>query len=71
MHSEAIEDYLIVLSQLPDHIPTLKGLGETYYNMAKSNIKESNNDKYPYLMESCLKVSFADSKAILNWTFFN
>jgi hypothetical protein len=57
LYEEAVSDYLIVLNELPNHIPSLKGIGEAYYNMAKLNIKESNNDRYPSLIEQSLEVN--------------
>ena len=58
LYDEAINDYLIVLDALPNHVPTLKGLGEAHYLLARENIKNTNDDKYMEFMETSLKVVF-------------
>lgn len=43
-------------------MPTLKGLGETYYELARHNIKNATDNKYLEYIESSVKYL---SKAIL------
>jgi hypothetical protein len=49
-------DYFAVLNKMTNHVPTFKGLGETYFELAKANIKNSTDNKYLEYMELSIKV---------------
>lgn len=55
LYDQAIIDYYTVLNKITDHVPTLKGLGETYYQLANQNIKTSSDDMYMEYIESSIK----------------
>ena len=40
---------------MTNHIPTFKGLGETYYLLAKENVKNSTDNKYLEYIELSIK----------------
>ena len=56
MYDEAIKDYSTVLAKLNNHIPTLKGLGETYYLLAKQSVEKSINCEYVQFIETGIDV---------------
>ena len=56
LYDDAIKDYLTVLSKLDNHIPTLKGLGEAYYLLAKESIEKSVNCNYIKYVETSINV---------------
>jgi hypothetical protein len=49
-------DYYAALNKITDHVPSLKGLGETYYLKAKENVKNSTDQRYLEYIESSIKV---------------
>jgi tetratricopeptide (TPR) repeat protein len=55
LYDQAVLDYLAVLNKITNHIPTLKGLGETYYLLAVENVKVSLNEKYLEYIELSVK----------------
>ena len=57
LYDEAIVDFSAVLSKLNNHIPTLKGLGETYYLLAKESVEKSINCDYVKYIESSIDVN--------------
>ncbi len=57
LYDQAIIDYYAVLNKITNHVPTLKGLGETYYELANQNIQNSNDDKYFEYIELSIKVN--------------
>ena len=56
MFEEAIIDYFAVLNKIPNHVPTFKGLSETYYELAIANLKTSTDNKYLEFIEKSIKV---------------
>lgn len=50
-------DYFAVLNKITNHVPTFKGLGETYYELAMANIKTSSDNKYLEYVELSIKVN--------------
>jgi hypothetical protein len=50
-------DYYAALNKITDHVPSLKGLGETYYLKAKENVKNSTDQRYLEYIESSIKVT--------------
>lgn len=57
MFEEAAMDYFAVLNKISNHVPTLKGLGETYYELAFANIKTSTDYRYLEYIQQSIKVS--------------
>jgi hypothetical protein len=55
LYDQAIIDYYAVLNKMTNHVPTLKGLGETYYQLAKENVRVSTNNKYFEHIENSIK----------------
>lgn len=55
MNEEAIVDYLNVLESIPNHIPTLKGLGETYFQLSVDNIQNLTDNKFLEYIEKCIE----------------
>ena len=49
-------DYFGVLTKIADHVPTFKGLGETYYELARDNLKNATDNKYLEYVELSVKV---------------
>lgn len=58
MFEEAIIDYFAVLNKIANHVPTLKGVSETYYELALKNLKSSTDYKYLEYIENSIKVIF-------------
>jgi len=46
----------VLINVIKDHVPSLKGLGETYYLKAKENVKNSTDQRYLEYIESSIKV---------------
>ena len=56
LYDQAIIDYYAVLNKITNHVPTMKDLDETYYELPDQNIQNSNDDKYFEYIESSIKV---------------
>ncbi len=56
LYEQAVMDYYAALNKLTDHIPSLKGLGETHFLLAKHNARNSTDNKYLQHIEASIKV---------------